>query len=122
MVGKAFDGPRAATVSKPSQRENESEPTTLVDKDGVAEVFRLPTRTDAKPRAKKSASVVESLRTATSKRVSHAEDEDSMTEVLGPALVAGPLGRKISDARTMAMLKGITECHVELLSTRLILS
>jgi len=46
-----------------------------------------------------------------------------MTEVLGPALVAGDartmaMPIKIGDARTMAMHKGITECRVELLSKR----
>jgi len=41
-----------------------------------------------------------------------------MTETLGPALVAGALGRKVGDARTATMMRGITECRVELLSTR----
>jgi len=41
-----------------------------------------------------------------------------MTEVLGPALVAGALGRKIGDMCTATMMRGITECRVELLSTR----
>jgi len=41
-----------------------------------------------------------------------------MTEVLGPALVAGALGRKLGDARTATLIKGITECRVEIMSTR----
>jgi len=48
----------------------------------------------------------------------HSSDEDLRTEALGPALVAGALGRKIGDARTATMMRGITECRVELLSTR----
>jgi len=48
----------------------------------------------------------------------HSSDEDSRTEALGPALVAGALGRKLGDARTATMMRGIIECRVELLSTR----
>jgi len=32
--------------------------------------------------------------------------------------VAGALGRKVGDARTAEMMKGITECRVEIMSTR----
>jgi len=45
-------------------------------------------------------------------------EDDSMTEILGPALVAGALNRKIGDARTSELIKGITECRVEILTTR----
>jgi len=43
---------------------------------------------------------------------------DSQTEILGPSLVAGALGRKLGDARTAAMISGMVECRVELMSTR----
>jgi len=41
-----------------------------------------------------------------------------MMEVLGPALVAGALGRKVGSAHTTAMCQGMTKCWVELASTR----
>jgi len=75
-------------------------------------------RTTAKIRMEKAAADLQPSRTATGKTVAQSSDEDSVTEVLGPALVAGALGRKIGDTRTATMIKGITECRVELLSTR----
>jgi len=69
-----------------------------------------------KPVAKRPKSTIEAPRKATT--TVRSSDEDSRTEALGPALVAGALGRKLGDVRTAMMLKGITECRVELLTTR----
>jgi len=97
---------------------NASAPATSMEGGDAAEVSCMFRRTGTKPHAKKGTSGAESLQTATTKRVACAEEKDSMTEVLGPVLVVGALGRKIGDARSIAMLKGITECRVELMSTR----
>jgi len=85
---------------------------------GAIETIRAPRNLGAKPKAKGAASTAEVTCVATAKTAVRAEDDDSMTEVLGPALVAGALGRKIGDARTATMIQEITECRVELLSTR----
>jgi len=63
-------------------------------------------------------SATETVRAVTTKSVVCAEEGDVMTEVLGSALVAGALGRKLGDARTATLIKGITECRVEIMSTR----
>jgi len=59
-----------------------------------------------------------STRVATAQPTAHSSEDDSVTEILGPALVAGALCRKIGDAHTSEMMKGITECRVEILTTR----
>jgi len=75
-------------------------------------------KTMIKPKAKRPTVATEPSRKNMAKTTTHSSDDDTMTEVLGPALVAGALGRKIGDTRTATMMRGITECRVELLSTR----
>jgi len=83
-----------------------------------ADASHVPKRTVAKMRVKKPTTVIEAPRGPTGQTVAQSSKEESATEVLGPALVVGALGRKIGDARTATMMRGITECRVELLSTR----
>jgi len=75
-------------------------------------------KTVVKSRTKRPTSATEPSRRTSGKTGAKSSDEESITEVLGPALVAGALGRKVGDARTATMIMGITECRVELLSTR----
>jgi len=77
-----------------------------------------PKRTVNKSGAKRPTSATEPSHKTAEKTTTHSSDEDSRTEVLGPALVAGAIGRKIGNARTATMMRGITECRVKLLSTR----
>jgi len=87
-------------------------------KDHATETTRAAKKVNTKARAKGATNTAESLRVATTETVMRAEVDDSMTEVLGPALVAGALGRKVGDARTATTIKGITKCRVEIMSTR----
>jgi len=75
-------------------------------------------KTVANSKAKRPTSATEPSRKNMVRTATHSSDDEAMTEVLGPALVAGALGRKIGDTRTATMMRGITECRVELLSTR----
>jgi len=84
----------------------------------ATETMRGPKSFISKSQAKSTVSIAEPVRAATTKVVALAEEDDAMTEVLGPALVAGVLGRKLGDARTATLMKGITECRVEIMSTR----
>jgi len=90
-----------------------------VAKEGDAtETKRVHKKAGAKSQEKGAARITEATRTAPTRTPALGEDDDSMTEVLGSTLVAGALGRKVGDARTVAMMKGITECRLELMSTR----
>jgi len=84
----------------------------------ATETTRAPKKAGTKPQAKDAASTTETVQVTTAKTVVRAENDDSMTEVLGPALVAGALGRKVGDARTEMTIKGITECRVKIMSMR----
>jgi len=79
---------------------------------------RVPKQTAGKSKTKKSTTVTESSRAATGKTAVQSSGDNSMTDTIGPALVAGALERTIGDSRTVNMMRGITECRVELLSTR----
>jgi len=77
----------------------------------------VPQRTAVKTRTKRTNTATEPLRTATGEIALQSSGDDFVTEVPGPALVVGALERKIGDARTANMMRGITEWRVELLST-----
>jgi len=84
----------------------------------ATDVMVVPKKTVVKIRMKRPTCTTEPPRIATEKITAQSSGEELMSEALGPALVAGALGRKIGDARTATMMRGITECRVELLSTR----
>jgi len=119
-VGTSVIEPEISSTMRPPRRTEEQNKTksTKTGDGKTTEIAGVSKKTVAKSRAKGPTSATEPSRTTTGKIVAKSSDEDSMTELLGPALVAGALGRKIGDARTNTMMKGITECRVELLSTR----
>jgi len=91
--------------------------STKIGEGKPTEIEAGPKKTVVKPKAKRPTSATEPPLKSGGRTATHSSDE-SMTEVLGPALVAGALGRKIGDTRTATMMRGITKCRVELLSTR----
>jgi len=103
-----------------NRRAGESEKTKSaeIERGEQEDTSRAPQQTAVKTRMKKTNTATEPSRTATGEIVVQSSGDESVTEILGPALVAGALGRKIGDARTANTMRGITECRVELLSTR----
>jgi len=74
-------------------------------KKDATEATRASKKVGAKARTKSVANTAEPLHVTTREKVARPEDDDSMTEVMGPALVVGALGRKIGDARTATTIK-----------------
>jgi len=72
----------------------------------------------AKVQQKRPADVNEPHRATPTEAATHVNRDESPTEILGPALVAGALGRRLGDARTAKMMSGIVECRVKIMSTR----
>jgi len=85
---------------------------------GATEETSAATKICAKARQKRPADANEPHRAMTTELATRESGDDSLTEILGPALVAGALGRKLGDVRTAATISGIVECRVELMSTR----
>jgi len=83
-----------------------------------ADVASVSKRAVVRNRTKKSTTTKESVPNTARKIAAQSSGEEFETEVLGPALVAGALGRRIGDARTTTMMRGITECRVRLLTTQ----
>jgi len=112
--------PEVSSATKAPRRAEEQGKTKLMKTGdeksaGIAVTSKRPV---TKIGAKRTTSATEPPRTSFEKIVVQSSDEASMTQALDPALVAGALGRKIGDTRTATMMRGITECRVELLSTR----
>jgi len=102
--------------SKEKKKSRAPRTTVEVAKEGDATgTKRVHKKANAKSQAKGAARLTEATRTAPTRTPARGEDDNSMTKVLGPALVARALRRKVGDARTVAMMKGITECRVELM-------
>jgi len=117
-VRASVGDPGTTTTTEVSRRAEEREKAKVMKAGEEQQLDRVAGQKKGadKPVAKRQKTAIESSRkTATTV---HLSDEDPRTEALGPALVAGALGRKIGDARTTKMMRGITECRVELLSTR----
>jgi len=113
-------GESEAPSTEAPRRAEGHEKTKPIKSGGVkaTDVTGAPKKPVVKIRMKRPTCATEPSRTATEKTTTRPSGEDLMTEALGPALVAGALGRKIGDARTATMMRGITECRVELLTTR----
>jgi len=134
VIGSTKDGkkPRVTRIARVnSVGEQEASSVTNIPQHGEKSVAAVPkgdggttegtsagTKIGAKARQKRLADANEPRRTRTPEPTTHERSDDSPTEILGPSLVAGALGRKLGDARTAAMINGIVECRVELLSTR----
>jgi len=118
-IGANVGEPEVSSATKASRQAEEPEKTKVMKtgnekSGGTAAASKRPV---TKIRAKRPTSATEPPRPSLEKSVVLSSDEASMTEALGPALVAGALGRKVGDTRTAQMMRGITECRVELLST-----
>jgi len=119
-IGTNVGEPEVSSATEASRRAEEQGKKKLMKTGdeksaGIAVASKRPV---TKIRVKRPTSATEPLRTSLEKMVVQSSDEESMTEALGPALVVGALGRKIGDTRTATMMRGITDCRVELLSTR----
>jgi len=115
-AGESLTTPTIEAPPRVEERQK-SKPTKVVEGKRT-DIVTGSKKTVAKSMAKRPTSAIEPSRKNIVRIATQSSDDEARTEVLGPALVAGALGRKIGDMRTATMMRGITECRVELLSTR----
>jgi len=117
-AGKTTTGEARMISTTGATRRGEEGEKSKAGEEGQTDIATEPKKVVAKVKAKRPAAATELPRKNAARTAPHSSDDDTIMAVLGPALVAGALGRKIGDARTASMMRGITECRVELLTTR----
>jgi len=91
---------KEAKKSRAPRRKVESTGVRVVTK-----TMRVPKSAISRSQARGTGSVAEPVRAAIAEVVVRVEEDDAMTELLGPALVAGALGQKLGNAPTATMLR-----------------